>query len=82
MTALCDYEDTCARYSFSDCMYCDENYKNKQSEQEKVLKRLEQYIEEFSSDYEGDNGYSYTVVSVDHLKKWFIEELRSEINHG
>jgi hypothetical protein len=54
----------------------------RQDEREKVLKLLENYIKEFAFEQGGDNGYSSINISVDHLEKWFIEELRQEGKDG
>lgn len=58
------------------------DYKIQRDEQEKMLKRLEEYIDEFAFEHEGDNGYSETCIGVDHLKKWFIEEFRQNSKDG
>jgi len=51
----------------------------RKDEMDKVLKKLEEYIDEYAWEQEGDNGSSTTCIGVAHLKRWFIEELRGEL---
>jgi hypothetical protein len=69
----CPRENKCMlNLTFEQCQEISKNVRDK------VLKKLEEYIDEFAWEQEGDNGYSQTCISVDHLKKWFIEELRQQ----